>query len=134
MRTPTHVGLLIYYSYSFYRQVLRGIRAFAEQRPEWLFVPVSVDRRRLRWRGTQNIQGLIAAVNTPVEVTALRRWSKPIVNVGAVIQGLSYPCVRVDNSEVGRLAAEHFLAKGLRHFGFVGHPRSEEHTSELQSH
>jgi Uma2 family endonuclease len=39
-----------------------------------------------------------------------------------VLPGLRFPRVGVDNAGVGRLAAAHFLERGLNRFGFIGPP------------
>jgi len=45
------------------------------------------------------------------------------VNVSSAIADAPFPCVSVDDREVGRLAIRHLRDRGFRHFGFVGHPR-----------
>jgi LacI family transcriptional regulator len=65
---------------------------------------------------------LIASVYSKAVVRVLSRWRRPVVNVTAILPGLRFPCVRVDNGPVGQMAATHFLERGLRHFGYVGPP------------
>ncbi len=117
------VGLLFNYTYSFYRNVLRGVRQFAGTRPRWVFMPVLARGRRLVWRGRHAPDGVLASINTPELAKAAAHWRGPLVNVSAVIEGLPFPRVAVDNAAIGRLAAEHLLEHGLKHLAFVGHPR-----------
>lgn len=44
----------------------------------------------------------------------------PMVNTSGIFDDLPVPTVSPDNIAAGRLAAEHLLAKGYDHFGFVG--------------
>jgi LacI family transcriptional regulator len=51
---------------------------------------------------------------------AIAGTSIPAIDVLGVIPGLTPPLVHVDNHAIARLAAEHLLERGLRHFGFFG--------------
>src|SRR5438067_1249953 len=122
MHPPMHIGLILASSYAYDRDVLRGIRRYAETRPDWLLtftVPFRQPARRLRaWK----FDGLIASVNAEALAQALAARRRPLVNVSSVLPGLSFPRIGPDNVAIGRLAAGHFLERGLRHFAFVGHP------------
>lgn len=122
MQRPIRIGLVLSYSYIFYRSVARGIRIYAETRPHWLFTSVFPEERSLRTLGALKPDGLIAAVNTAALAKALASWRRPLVNVSAMLPKPPLPRVGEDNLAIGRLAAEHFLERGLRHFGFVGPP------------
>jgi LacI family transcriptional regulator len=78
--------------------------------------------RSLRLPARSRPDGLIVAANTKALHKALSTWRRPVVNVSAVFSR-RYPSVGVDDDAVGRMAAEHFLERGLRQFGFVGPPR-----------
>lgn len=118
MKNQLQIGLMLTHNFAYYRGVLSGIRKFAETRPEWLFRLFGLEHlkalRRLR------PAAVIASVNSVSLAKSLSSWRRPIVNVSAVFPGLPFARVGVDNSEIGRLAAAHFLERGLRHFGFVG--------------
>lgn len=116
------IGLAISHPFAFYRGILRGIRTYAEARPDWIFTSLILEGSRRWWTGPSKPDGVIAALNAPAMVKALERWRGPVVNVSAIIPGLPFPNVRVDNHQVGQLAADHFLDRGLRHFAFVGQP------------
>ena len=123
MQGPKRIGLALTNSFAYYRGVLRGIRIFAETRPHWLFTSVVPDEIPVQSAGRLRLDGLVASVNTESLARACTRWRRPLVNVSAVQPGLPFPRVGADNHSIGKLAAEHFLERGLRHFGFVGHPR-----------
>lgn len=120
MKRPIRVALVFSYSYGFYRSVVRGIRIYAETRPHWLFTSASPEERPLRTLGALQPDGVIAAVNTEALADALRSWRRPLVNVSAVLSKPPMPRVGEDNLAIGELAAQHFLERGLRHFGYVG--------------
>lgn len=119
--TPIRIGLVFGYSLSYYRDIVRGIRAFAEARPRWAFTPIAPDPVAVEAIRPLDHDGLIAHVFTHELAEALARLRKPIVNVSGVLPDLAVPRVMADHEQVGRLAAEHFLDRGLRHFGFFGY-------------
>jgi LacI family transcriptional regulator len=121
MQRSIRIGLVFSYSYSFDRNVARGIRIYAETRPHWLFTSVVPDEQPLRTLGALQPDGLIAAVNSEALARAFRSWTRPCVNVSDVLPEPPLPRVSEDNLAIGRLAAGHFLERGFRHFGFVGH-------------
>jgi LacI family transcriptional regulator, repressor for deo operon, udp, cdd, tsx, nupC, and nupG len=55
---------------------------------------------------------------TPGEVNALLAMQRPVIAIGPVMPGI--PTVRIDDVEVGRLAARHLVELGHRRIGFVG--------------
>jgi LacI family transcriptional regulator len=116
------IGLAVNHSFSYYRGVLRGIAHYAETRPHWLLTSIVPEQQSLQILDRFRPVGLIASVHLKSLVKALSSWRRPVVNVSAVLPGLRFPRVGVDNAGVGQLAAAHFLERGLRHFGFVGPP------------
>jgi LacI family transcriptional regulator len=124
MTRSNRIGIVMTHGYSYFRDILRGIRRYAEAQPRWIFTTVAAEPSALKAFAEFRPDGVIASVDTAAlkkSVAALRR---PVVNVAAVLrQPLPFPRVGVDNVEVGRLAAEHFLQRGLRHFAFVGNPQ-----------
>lgn len=74
------------------------------------------------WAG----DGLIVNFDDPAVARALRGLAKPMVGVGG---GRGWhdpragiPYVATDDAAIGRLAAEHLLERGLKHFAFCGYP------------
>lgn len=115
------IGLVFGYSLSYYRDIVRGIRAFAEGRPCWAFTPIAPDPAAVEAIRPLDLDGLIAHVFTQELAEALARLRKPVVNVSGVLPDLALPRVMADHEQVGRIAAAHFLDRGLRHFGFFGY-------------
>lgn len=122
------IGLAINHSYAFFRNVLRGIGHFAESKPRWLFVSVLPEKLSVSVL-RRKIDGLLVSIETLEMAQALESWRCPVVNVSNVMLGLTYPRVGADNVQVGRIAADHFLACGLRHFGYFG-PQDQSYAVE----
>jgi LacI family transcriptional regulator len=106
---------------------LQGIAEYAQQRGGWTFLTSpptlggaeehALTMRALRdWPG----DGVIAAVGNPTEVRSARRLRIPVVNLAGAMQRCRLPRVMVDQQAVGRSAAEHLLARGLRRLAFYG--------------
>jgi LacI family transcriptional regulator len=68
------------------------------------------------WEG----DGIIARIQTRAMAESIRASRIPVVDVLGVIPDLHFPLVHVDNRAIARVAAEHLLERGLRHFGFLG--------------
>lgn len=115
------IGLVFGYSLSYYRDIVRGIRAFAESRPQWAFTPIAPAPDAIESIRPLNLDGLIAHIFTLDLAKAIVRLRKPVVNVSGVLPNLKIPRVMADHEQTGRLAAQHFLDRGLRHFGFFGY-------------
>ena len=121
-KNTIRVGLVMGYGLDFYRDILRGIKAFAETRPNWVFTPIAPDPRAVRAMRPLRHHGMIAHIFNLELAEALIEAKKPVVNVSGVLPDLPVPRVGVDHLAVGRLAAEHLLDGGHRHFAFVGYP------------
>ena len=119
--TTVRIGLIFDYSQGYCRGVLRGVRAYGEARPHWFFTNVPPDARAVEGLRALGPAGVIAQVFSEDLADALLALGGPLVNVSAVLADLPVPRVGIDNPAVGRLAAEHLLGRGLRHFGFLGH-------------
>jgi len=120
---PTNIGLAFVHGFAYYRRILRGIWRYVEARPQWQLTSIGPEQQPQRMPGRFRPDGLIVALNTTALLRALSSWRRPAVNVSAVFSKQPFPRVGVDNARVGRLAAAHFLERGLSHFGFVGPPR-----------
>jgi LacI family transcriptional regulator len=68
------------------------------------------------WRG----DGIIAALNTPSEAAIVKQLNVPVVNISGTLAKTPVPRVSLDNSMVGRLAAEHLMERGFDTFAYYG--------------
>lgn len=122
MERLVRIGLLVNHCHAFYRNILQGIRDYADLHPEWLFMPLREESGKLRWYGSEPPSGIIASIHTPALAKALRSWQSPLVNVSSVLHDSPFPRVVPNGEAISRMAAAHLLERGLRNFGFVGHP------------
>ncbi|MGH7135760.1 MAG: substrate-binding domain-containing protein [Pirellulales bacterium] len=107
----------------FYRDILHGIKAFAADRPHWVFTPIAPDRRALESPPVKEQDGFIAHIFTEPLAKSLKCLRRPVVNVSGVLPELPFPRVVVDHKAVGRMAARHLLERGVRRFAYVGFPQ-----------
>lgn len=111
------------------RAVLHGIISFAAHERSWTLHNLVPLRNYDSYLERLKPDGVIAQVSTPKAVRALASLGKPVINVSNMLPQSPFPRVGMDNLAVGRLAAEHLLERGFRHFAFVGqrhHANSEQ--------
>lgn len=125
MPPKRNVALLLQLYQNFDQGVLRGIVTYARECGRWsLYVEEEAvhwlpDMRD--WKG----DGFIVNFDEPRFARAIRGIGKPVVALGG---GKGWhdprsriPYVATDDEAIGRLAAEHLLGCGLRHFAFCGY-------------
>jgi len=114
------IALLMGQHVSFCRDVIRGVRAYAINKKEWVFHNGPPEREIIRPLRQWQPDGIIAHLSTWEIARSVLRLGKPLVDIACALPDLEVPTVDVDHVLVGRLAAEHFLERGYRHFGFFG--------------
>lgn len=120
--TQSHrIALILPYDLGYCRGILRGIRAYARQKPQWLFTPLDPEAELARAIRELKPAGIIAHVYRRPLVRPLQAAKCPVVNVAGILDDLPFPRVGLDNQAIGELAAEHLLAGGFRHFAYAGH-------------
>lgn len=62
MTSKIRVGLVLSHSLSCCREILRGIRTFALERPEWLLTPIFPDSRAVQLAASLKCYGYIAHI------------------------------------------------------------------------
>jgi LacI family transcriptional regulator len=73
-----------------------------------------------RWLRRWDGDGIIARIQTRHMAREIAATGIPTVDVLGVVPNLPFPVVHVDDHEIARLASQHMLEHGLRHFGFFG--------------
>lgn len=103
---------------AFALNMLQGIAACMSQQESWQLIvpgergwPRDIDIRAHPW------DGMILPVIQHGTIDWLKQTGIPFVNVTAYP---NLPTVRNDNEQMGRIAADHFLQQGYRHFVFFG--------------
>lgn len=131
-RAMIPIALVFSYSLNYCRSILRGIRAYAKSRPDWVLLPTSHDIPAVRTLRQRKPVGMIAHIYEDDVARELFRLQKPIVNVCGIMPWLKAPRVGLDDFEVGRMAALHLADRGLEHFAFVGHARQGASVERLR--
>lgn len=101
--------------------VVRGIARYAQQHGNWLLttsgeafdLPV---QSLARWHG----DGIISYLQSDADAAAARRLHVPVVTFVGLVRQPGVPRVMMDHAAIGRLAADHLLGRGFRHFAFYG--------------
>ncbi|MFZ2640711.1 MAG: XylR family transcriptional regulator [Verrucomicrobiia bacterium] len=121
------VALLVETSREYGRGILRGVIRFHEERGPWslYFKPQGLSAPPPSWLSSWRGDGILARINDRRMARAVLRARVPAVDLRGAIAGLGLPMVGMSNLAVMRLAVEHFLERGFRHFAFCGTPRHE---------
>jgi len=126
------IALLFNANKIFDREVIVGIADYlSSTRTQWdLFLEEDF---RLRLSGIEKWQGdgIIADFDDPVVAAALATTSVPLVAVGGSYEDpadypASIPYVATDNFKIVKLAYEHLIEAGLRHFALFSLPEARE--------
>ncbi len=108
-----------------HHEVFSGIQDYArEHAPHWELVPDIYPARWVRLRGSaRRYDGIVGRVSAS-DARAARRARIPIVNVwlNSPVRD-KVPSVLVDYIEIGRMAAEHLVSRGLRQLACTGYKR-----------
>ena len=122
------VALLVETSLGYGRSLLRGVVRYARLHGPWAFYLQPGDLHQLlpkmeEWGGT----GIIARIETQEVAKAILATRLPVIALDLNQAQLSPESplsrlseVRPDSQKAGRMAAEHLLERGFRHFAFVG--------------
>lgn len=126
-RAPKRVALAFPVSVPWMALCLQGIADYAQQHGGWTLLTspptlggAEEQALTVKSLGDWPGQGVIASVATAVEARAARRLPMPVVNLAGSLQDCGLPRVMVDQTQAGRLAAEHLLSRGLRRLAFYG--------------
>lgn len=99
----------------YYPEIHRGVAKFASEH-HWHLTADLDDLVPKNWQG----DGVITLLGGREQLwRRLWRVDAPIVDLSESRPDIALPRVTVDNAEIGRLAARHFLDRGHRNFAFV---------------
>ena len=136
------VALVLPTEYAYARGVLRGIIAATRERNMYAAAPTPGNRPQpLSWlfriyRGIEGHSskylekwfrdwqpdGIICQIYDDRLAKVYRQTGKPIVELFESRAKSEFPRILPDDVATGELAAQHFLERGFRHFGFFGAP------------
>jgi LacI family transcriptional regulator len=118
------IALLIETSNAYARGLLRGIVHYLHQHRPWSIFLAEHGRgdHPPSWLAGWDGDGIIARIENQAIADALARLKMPIVDVSAARLLPKLPWFETDDGAIARLAAEHLLERGFRHFGYCGDP------------
>jgi LacI family transcriptional regulator len=103
------------------RELALGIAAYMRTHSRWRFVSMTRGGG-LGLASTDKLEGdgLIAHVASDSLLKAVQKSGIPTVNISGRLANFDLPSVLPDDAAIGTLAAQHFIERGYKHFGFVG--------------
>jgi LacI family transcriptional regulator len=127
MRRAPHVAVLIETSRGYGRGLLEGVARYNRQHGPWsmFFEPHGLNDPPPKWLSTWKGDGILARVHNRHMARVVLATGLPVVDLSGRIKDLGLPFIGVNNREVARLAVDHLLGRGFRHFGFCGLARGE---------
>ena len=129
MRDPRRVAVVLPMEESHGRAVVRGLLRYISMHSPWQLhieprwsSPEAIVRIRMAI-STWHADGVIAHLALKPLQGELLATAIPLVNTsGGAALPADVPTVKPDQRAVGRIAADYFVQKGYRHFGYVGDP------------
>jgi len=120
-RTPSvpFVAVIVPMGYGYFREVLRGIGRYAGRRWQLTIQEPGPDTVIREMRTTWGITGAIGVFNNHKAEQGALDARVPCVNVSGWLADGQLPRVRPNDEAVGRLAAEHLMGRGYRHFAHM---------------
>lgn len=105
------------------RNVLRGIREFASECPDWILRLEPPGRELPRFLAEWQPHGILfqsaGLSDAALEAVKAGSWSAIHVSDASEVVG-SVPCVGMDNAAIGEMAARYFQERSFRHFAYLG--------------
>ncbi len=119
---PPCVAIVVEPSSGFTRKVLLGVGEFILGRGPWRVTYIEIDRSGPlpAWLSSWKGDGMIVRGENPRIPQALSNFGGPIIDATPSHLLPNAPWVKTDDSEVARLAFEHFLERGFVNYAFCG--------------
>jgi LacI family transcriptional regulator len=119
-----HVALIIETSTAYGRSIIRGATQYIRERGPWT---VYIEQRSLQdsappWLERWDGDGIISRASTPRSAKEVLRAGIPTVDLNDQVRDLGLPQIHSDHAAMARLAAEHLMERGFRHFAYFGFP------------
>lgn len=120
-KSSRHVALAFPTHFAHLPAIVRGIADYARAHGSWVFTTSGESfnlpiQALSKWRG----DGVVALLQNARDAAAARRLKVPVVTFVGLVQNPGVPRVMVDQAAIGRLAAEHLIARGFQRFAFYG--------------
>ncbi len=123
-----HVAILVETSRAYGRGVLRGVARYHREHGRWstYFQPQGLGDSPPPWLRQWRGNGIIARIDNRETARSVMKAGVPVVNLRSSLPNLPFPFIGADNRAIARMAANHLLERGFRHFGLCGY-RSSYH-------
>jgi LacI family transcriptional regulator len=118
--------------YRRHHDVFAGAHRYAQEHGGWKFILDEYPELALESKPSKAEYDGIIGRATPRLVAAAEAAGVPLVNVWHSSPVTHVPLVAPDFEAVGRMAAEHLLARGFEHFGFLGRTREKSPREQLR--
>ncbi|MDF1852433.1 MAG: DNA-binding transcriptional regulator [Verrucomicrobiales bacterium] len=115
------IALLVETSLGSGREILKGIADFSKQNRNWELFHAArgLEDEVPEWLESLKSDGVIARIQNVDMVNILKKLNTPVVDVLGVPPH-DFPLVHVDDEEISRQVAVHFLQRDFSHFAFYG--------------
>ncbi len=116
------VAVIVETSVVYGRQIHVGIARYVRSHRPW---SMFLEQRELgasppMWLRRHRWDGIISRPTDRRLAAMFRAMSVPTVDLNDLYGDLGLPRIRSDDAAIGRLAAQHLLERGFRHFAFCG--------------
>jgi LacI family transcriptional regulator len=133
-REPRRVALMLdlQWPYKRHSEVFAGIHRYAEERGWVTIIDEFAHDTLSRARSAERYDGIVARAHHALAPRAAHR-GVPVVNVWPSSPARRLvPGVFPDSAEVGRIVAEHLLARGFRSFATLTSPQNADNELEVR--
>jgi LacI family transcriptional regulator len=119
------VALVFETTNSYSRKILTGIGEYILNHGPWQVHYAELGRTEPPppWLATWDGHGIIARGENLAIARAVEKSGRPVIDLTPSRLLPRAPWVKSDDRLVSRLAVQHFVGHGFRHFGFCGEPR-----------
>ena len=121
-RAKRRIAVAVERSTGFGRNLLRGFAEIAGIRPEWDLALLDPRRTAAAAAGGRRFDAWVCRIPDDRAASALARTRRPVVDLATPHDQPAFASVATDAKAIGRLAAEHLLARRYPALAFCGYP------------
>jgi len=106
------------------KDLLLGVARYVREHGPWrLFLqPTEAEEAMPQWLSRWEGDGIIGRITNEATAELVLGTGLPFVDVRGAVRRSEIPLIRADDEAVGRVAAEHLLERGFKHFAYYGPP------------
>ena len=114
------IALLFWPKTGYQSEVLRGVRQYVENRPDWECEAFFSNKENIPLLAGWHPRGVVGMIESPPIAAAVAKMRVPSVDVACWFAKPPGARVGVDNHGLGVLAADYLSGLGVASFGFLG--------------